>query len=118
MNFTYDEDSFSDLYKDVYGFRPRQNPFYNPETTPEERQQIWDSLCEDLDRENKRIEEERQINTIDFEKIVQQNIKMGSVDRKTAIQWLVDAEGDDFYDYGYMEYNYGLPYGYIAKEFS
>jgi len=112
--YTYDEDIFSDLYKDVNGFRPRSHEFYD--ATPARKQEIWESLLEDLDREN---EYQRQLNAeavISFERILISMITMGAPDRLTAIKWLVDAE-DDFYDYGYMEYNYGLPYGYILKEF-
>lgn len=110
-DFTYDEDLFSDLFKDANGFRPRSHRFYD--ASPAEKQVIWDGLLEDLEAENIRYEEERKRNVADFEKLVEQNIQMGASDRKTAIQWLVDAEGDDFYDEGYFHYCYGLPYGYV-----
>lgn len=112
--YTYDEEIFSDLHKDVYGFRPRGHAFYSAD--PAEKQRIWDDLLVDLDAENQRFAEQQRQNVADFERLVAQNVKHGAVDRKTAIQWLIDAEGDDFYDYGYMEYNYGLPYGFLEKE--
>ncbi len=110
--FTYCEDTYSDLYKEVNGFRPRNTRFFD--ATPEEKQRIWDSLLEDLDVENQRIQEAEQENIADFEKLVQQNIELGAGDRKTAIQWLIDAE-DDVYvegDLDYFRFLYGLPYNY------
>ena len=44
--FTYDEELFSDLHKDAYGFRPRIHNFY--ESTPEEKQKIWDATILDM----------------------------------------------------------------------
>ena len=53
--FTYDEDLFSDLHKDTYGFRPRTHRFY--EAPPEEKQEIWNFVCEELKQEIKYQEE-------------------------------------------------------------
>ena len=47
--FTYDENTFSDLHKDTYGFRPRNHRFYD--APPEEKQEIWNFLCEELKQE-------------------------------------------------------------------
>ena len=43
MNYTYDEDIYSCLYKDEFGIRPRDG-FYNESTTPAEKQGLWDEL--------------------------------------------------------------------------
>lgn len=116
MAFTYDEDIFSDLYKDVYGFRPRSHRFYD--ASPAEKQAIWDDLLVELDREVQAQRELEESNIVDFERLVAQNIEMGAVDRKTAVKWMIDAE-DDLYaegDLDYFKYLYGLPYGYDVYE--
>jgi len=114
MTYTYDEQTFSDLYKDVNGFRPRSHEFYT--ATPDRKQVIWESLIEDLESENNRIQDRRNKSVTLFESLVDKTISMGATDRKTAVQWLVDAEDDDFYDYGYMEFKYDLPCGYIQSQ--
>lgn len=107
--FTYDEQIFSDLYKDVNGFRPSSHEFYD--ATPERKQVIWDSLLEDLDYENKRIES-MHVNAIErFEKKIVKTIKLGASDRESAIRWLMDAfdvDGDE----DYLKYHFCLPYSY------
>ena len=43
--YTYDEDCYSDLYKDVYGFRPRGAVWEHwKNMTPAEKQVQWDYL--------------------------------------------------------------------------
>ena len=54
--FTFDTNLFSDLHKDVYGFRPRGHWFYDASTTDEQRQEEWDYLCKRLDEQ---LEEEK-----------------------------------------------------------
>lgn len=113
--FTYCEDTFSDLYKDANGFRPRSHEFYADDTTPERKQEIWDATLEDLDEENKRHEEMRNEAVVAFEAIIATSIEAGAGDRETALRWLREVEDDDYmkFDDGYFEYSYGLPYGYL-----
>ena len=40
--YTYSDELFSDLYKDVYGFRPRGHEFFT--ACPERKQEIWDQI--------------------------------------------------------------------------
>jgi hypothetical protein len=47
---TYDESIISDLHKDVYGFRPRQDWWANWKAISEDaKQAIWDYLCDECD---------------------------------------------------------------------
>lgn len=118
VQFTYDENIFSDLHKDAYGFRPRAHEFY--EATPERKQQIWDATVKDLEcamAEDKA----RQDNAVqDFEKSVASLITKGAGDRATAIRWIIEAttftKADLMYGGGYLCYEFGLPYeGYTAE---
>lgn len=110
--FTYDDDIFSDLYKDVNGFRPRNHRYFD--ASPAEKQVIWDDLLVDLEREFV-AQQQRQLDNIKrFEALVAQNIAYGAADREAAIQWLFDAEDSAqvSYDPEYFKYIYGLPYSY------
>lgn len=120
MEFTYDENIFSDLYKDANGFRPRGHEFYRADTTPERKQEIWDQTLRDLEQT---IEWEKQAEAeaiVAFEELVSLTIASGAGDRETAIRWIIEAEEDEYLDYdnSYFNYLYGLPYGYnvLTKE--
>ena len=120
MEFTYDENIYSDLHKDAYGFRPRGDEFYHADTTPERKQEIWDRTLRDLEQT---IEWEKQAEAeaiVAFEALVETTIAAGAGDRETAIRWIVEAEEDEYleYDNSYFNYLYGLPYGYnvLTKE--
>jgi hypothetical protein len=47
--YTFDMNAFSDLHKDVYGYRPSidNHPFYSASNA--ERQIIWDNMVDELD---------------------------------------------------------------------
>ncbi len=112
--FTYDENLFSDLYKEVYGVRPRGGEWMT--ATPERKQEIWDQLCaahaaamDDYNRE--------QNEGIDmFETLIQKTVNYGARTYAEAVKWMVqtapDYAADDPIDY--LEYEYNLPYGYLA----
>lgn len=115
MAFTYDEDVFSDLYKDTHGFRPRNHRFYADDTTPEEKQAMWDELLVEHDEEMTRYHEAQNEAVVRFETLLADTIAAGAADKQTALKWLMDAEEDEyvFFDHGYFEYTYHLPYGYL-----
>ncbi|OYT15001.1 MAG: hypothetical protein B7C24_15345 [Bacteroidetes bacterium 4572_77] len=114
MVYTYDENTYSDLHKDVYGVRPRSDHFYN--ATPDQKQIIWDGLLESLTFEMKE-DAKREVQAIDdFEKEISRNMSLGAPDRKTAIRWITQALDVGEGDSGYFCYELGLPYTY-APEF-
>ena len=48
--YDFCDDTFSDLHKDVYGFRPRGIIMENWNMMPDEQKQVrWDELCEELE---------------------------------------------------------------------
>lgn len=111
--YTFDERVYSDLYKDVHGFRPRSDGFFN--SSDDEKQAIWDYLLEELDRVCEMEQKREQDAIVEFETLVQETIELGAGDRKTAIRWLADSFNT--YDtFGYMCFDYGIPYSY-EKEF-
>ena len=49
MEYSYSDDAFSDLHKDVYGFRPRGMIMDNWNSmAPAEKGARWDGLCNEL----------------------------------------------------------------------
>ena len=77
--FTYSDDTFSDLHKDVYGFRPRGglwDQWHN--RTPRQKQELWNALCDELE-ENTKAEKAEEVRAIDkFESRVQDVIGLGA----------------------------------------
>ena len=116
MTYTFDEDCYSDLHKDAFGFRPGQGSWemWNS-STPEEKQAEWDRLIEVMKRRCAEEEDMQRECITKFENVVAAVISAGAHDRETAVRWMFDGS-DSNGDWGYYEYNLGVPYGYF-KEF-
>jgi len=99
--------TYSDLHKDVYGFRSRRASHVSKEE--------YDALLRELDRVSEaRASEEKE--AIDqFEKLIADTIAMGAADRETAIRWLKSTDEWFENDPSYFEYHYHLPYGYLEN---
>ena len=100
---------FRDIYKDAYGIRPR---FSTADWTIEDFEREFVSLQETIDYNYKIEKEAEQVSIKDFERFLSNSMSKNGIDRITALRWVIDGE----YDIGYVEYQYGLPYGYIEKE--
>ena len=119
--YTFDENIVSDLHKDARGFRPGVTWMHAWETsTDEEKQGIWDYLCEELEREmdyQKKMEDRA---LADFQERVQQAYSLGAKDLETAVRWIIEAEdfSDMDYCYGadYCAWHFGLAYDNPFKE--
>lgn len=112
-----DGDIYSDLYKDVYGSRPRYAQFRDLE----EFQDDYDFLCNKLDEQIEELKVEQARNFEDFMRRVDGIMRtvMGS-DRSDAVRILCAAEGIsedefDFYGLEILEYKFDLKYGSIAR---
>jgi len=96
--------TYSDLYKEVYGMRPRG---FAPVSKAD-----FDSLLEAHDANMIAEGKQQEADIAAFEKIVADTMAVGNIDRKTAIRWLRDADGD-FGDESYFCFSYNLPYNYF-----
>ena len=99
--YDYSEELFSDFHKDAYGFRPRNHRFYDADTTPAEKQEIWDATGRAFDRrqaEEARHEEEA---LADFKDQITKVIEAGAGDRQTALRWM--TQGETFYHHQCVE---------------
>lgn len=112
-----DGDIYSDLYKDVYGSRPRGTTF----ESVEEFDKDFDFLAKCLEGQlaEERVQQSR--NFDDFVCRVDGIMQMvQGCDRERAVRIICDAEGiseDEFNFYGLesLEYKFDLKYGSIAK---
>ena len=93
MTFTYSDDCFSDLHKDVYGFRPRGIIMENWDSMdPAQKQACWDELCEELEVNNK-FEKEQEVKAVArFQARVQDVIELGAGNYTNALLWIVGTE--------------------------
>ena len=113
---SHDGDIFSDLFKDVCGYRPRGTlaQFESIEAFDAEFKRLAKSL-------DAQIEEEAQAKELakaKFElRLSEIMVAVSNVDRANAIRLLAQAEGYeedlDWYGYEKVEYEFNLPYGYI-----
>jgi len=116
MIFTYDDNLYSDLHKEAYGFRPSEfsNSLWS-ELSPSDKQIEWDFLIVKMDERYKeeKLEEDRAIDR--FEYWINNTIESGAKDRNQALEWILTAEKseDPQFDTEHFEWQQGLPFGYL-----
>lgn len=114
--YTFNNDSFSDLHKDSYGFRPSsQFHTWLQSATDDEKQAEWDRLIVVMERSTALDAELTRAAIERFEKSITMTIALGAFERTTAVEWLIQAESNINGDLSYFEYLQGIPYGYINK---
>ena len=93
MEYTYSDDCFSDLFKDVNGFRPRGSLMTDWEDrTPRQKQELWNALCDELE-ENMKAEKAAEVVAIEkFEARIKDVIELGAGNRTNALLWLTGTE--------------------------
>jgi hypothetical protein len=111
---SHDGDIYSDLHKDVYGFRPRHAMFESMEEFDADFERLVERLNEQQDEEAK----QQVINRERFEQRVKDTMGLvQGADRARAIEIIADADGEledmKFYGYERLEYTYDLGFGYI-----
>lgn len=118
---SHDGDIYSDLYKDVYGYRPRGHEFHDVADFDRE----YECLVKQL---SIKIEEEKIIQARNFDDFVCRvdgimQMVQGST-RERAVEIIAEAEGIDkeelnFYGWESLEYRLGLQFdsikSYLAK---
>ena len=116
-NYTFDETILSDLYKDAYGSRPREYFWADWDACNDEgKQMMWDRLV-DVVGESVRNEEAQQKKAIDkFEGDVLYALVGGLFrDRTEVIQHYHRAFKTNG-DVEALEFELGVPFGYISKK--
>jgi hypothetical protein len=110
-----DGDIFSDLHKDVYGFRPRGITFDSTEDFDAEFERLVVRLNEQQDEDAVR----QSANLERFFDRVLETMELCNCERDRAIEIIADAEGelDFFKHYGYerLEWVFDLRFGSIKE---
>ena len=110
-----DGDIYSDLYKDVYGFRPRGVTFDSIEDFDAEFERLVGKLTEQNDEEKTRQDR----NMEQFAQRVLETMELCNCDQQRAVEIIADAEGElDFYKfYGTerLEWVFDLKFGSIKQ---
>jgi hypothetical protein len=112
-----DGDIYSDLYKDVYGSRPRYAQFRDLE----EFQDDYDFLCNKLDEQIVQEAADQAANFLKFTARVAATMYLvENATRERAIEIIADAEGIrkeqfEFYGLEILENELNLKYGSIAR---
>ena len=113
--FTFDTSIVSDLHKDARGWRPREYFWETWEAaSDEEKQEIWDGLCDELNLEMERERKAEKQAVAEFEKQIARNLSYGAADRQQAIRWIVESldpsQFDMMYGGSWVCWELGLPY--------
>jgi len=113
--FTFDTSIVSDLHKDARGWRPREYFWETWEAaSDEEKQEIWDGLCNELNLEMERERKAEKQAVAEFEKQIARNLSYGAADRQQAIRWIVESldpsQFDMMYGGSWVCWELGLPY--------
>jgi phage baseplate assembly protein W len=104
-------EAYSDMFKDVYGFRPRGQDFG---WTLEQYEEEFEYLDRALELRLKEEAEEQNVAVAAFEARVDEVIKLGAGDRETALRWIMDGS-EAGGDWEYFCFLTSLPYGYFKK---
>lgn len=111
---SHDGDIYSDLYKDVHGFRPRYARF----ASLEEFDALYTDLCAELSMQIDEEKKQQHINRESFEQRIKDTMELvKGADRARAIEIIADAEGEleemKVYGYERLEWHFDLGFGYI-----
>jgi len=91
--FTFSNDCFSDLHKEVYGFRPRGMMMKNwQDMNAKQKETLWNCLCEELEDKIKheKIAEEKAV--AEFKERIEQAQVWGARDYFDALRWITGCE--------------------------
>ena len=87
----------SDLYKDVYGIRPRGYNFH--EWSFNELSEFVNDLSQQAEDDRKHEENMAKEAEIEFNKRIQEIINLGAGNRETALRWMLQGDmGDEELD--------------------
>jgi hypothetical protein len=118
---------YSDLYKDVYGFRPRAMALcacdYPSHDALFESMSHLRRMMDGLNAYAPTVfdaeERQREACVKSFEKTIAANISYGARNRSDAIAWICDSydvqNNNSTYGWEHLEYLLDIPFGYIQK---
>ena len=110
-----DGDIYSDLYKDVYGSRPRGATFVSVEEVDADFERLAKRLGEQIDEDEIR----QSANLEKFKERVAETMLLCNCDKVRAVEIIADAEGElenlEFYSYERLEWYFDIKFGDIKR---
>jgi urocanate hydratase len=93
MAYTYSDDLFSDLHKDVYGYRPRgwKLDDWNA-MNADQKQEMWDTLCDQLEENSENEKKIEAMKVEEFKERIHQAQTYGAADYWDALRWITGRE--------------------------
>jgi hypothetical protein len=104
--------TYSDMFKDAYGFRPTNDVSDWTEADFEEQ---FAHLGARISEQEERRERQESQAVEEFEDRIYKLMDLGARNRDMAIRWLDEAYETNG-DMEFLEYNLGLPFGYIGAK--
>ena len=113
--YTFDENTVSDLHKDAYGFRPCKFFWASwHEANDDFKQKIWDELIVELNKSMELEKQQQDAAIVATEARIQEILDtVAGSTRQDAIRFLDDAY-DCRGDISFLEFHLGVPYGYLS----
>ena len=91
--YTYTTELFSDLHKDVYGYRPRGAAMEEWNSrTPRQKNELYNALCDELEVVTQDEKRQADRNLFEFTGLIMDMIELGAKDRETALRWMTQEE--------------------------
>lgn len=123
MYYTYDNSLFSDLHKEVYGFRPSSDLYADWNSrTPRQKQELWNALCGEQEETIKQEKVAKACAMLALTERLEKMYELGAKSEVQALQWIMEAEEFSDFDlqYGadYFCYHFGLDYTEGKKAFN
>ena len=120
--YTYSDDIVSDLHKDARGYRPSQS-FWDGWSTlnEDEKQSIWDMLCEEMERSMKEQAAAEKRSLDKFRETVRNTMNYYKVTWDKAVDILCLKAGDDIdceQSFEYFLWKQGIGYSDRKKIFN
>ena len=116
--YTYTTELFSDLHKDVYGYRPRGAAMdeWNSRT-PRQKNELYNALCDELEEVTRDEKRQADRNLFEFTGLIMDMIELGAKDRETALRWMTqDHEFHSEQDVSHWVWSHGILFTEYGKQ--
>ena len=116
--YTYTTDLFSDLHKDVYGYRPRGAAMEDWNSrTPRQKNELFNALCDELEEVTRDEKRQADRNLMEFTGEILNMIELGAKDRETALRWMTqDHEFHSEQDVSHWVWAHGILFTEYGKQ--
>ena len=116
--YTYTTELFSDLHKDVYGYRPRGAAIEEWNSrTPRQKNELFNALCDELEEVTRDEKRQSDRNLFEFTGLIMDMIELGAKDRETALRWMTqDHEFHSEQDVSHWVWAHGILFTEYGKQ--